>query len=179
MTHSREPERSRAITGQGRADMTVSFAPHLWYVKEAEEAARFYVSVIPGSAFGRVTALPVDTPSGPPGSVSVVEFTLAGAPVMAISAGPHDDFNDAISLMLICDTQAEIDALWAGLLQGGGHAVACGWLKDRYGVSWQIAPRRLGDMIADPDRQRAARVASAMMGMVKFDLAALEAAFRD
>ncbi|MGQ0672454.1 MAG: VOC family protein [Hyphomicrobium sp.] len=158
--------------------MAISFAPHLWYTKDAEEAARFYVSVIPRSSFDRVTVLPIETPSGPPGSVAVVEFTLAGAPVMAISAGPHHPFNDAISLMLLCDTQAEIDALWSGLTSGGGKPVQCGWLQDRYGVSWQVAPRRLGEMIGDPDRAKAARAASAMMGMVKLDLAALEAAYK-
>lgn len=156
--------------------MSVTFAPHLWYTADAEEAAHFYASVIPRSSVDRVTYLPVETPSGPAGSVAVVEFTLAGAPVMAISAGLHDPFNDAISLMLLCDTQAEIDAMWDGLLEGGGAPVQCGWLKDRYGVSWQIAPRALGEMMADADRMKAARVASAMMRMVKFDIAALEAA---
>lgn len=156
--------------------MTVRFAPHLWYAQNADEAARFYVSVIPGSSVDRVTTLPAETPSGPAGTVAVVEFTLAGAPVMAISAGPHHPFNDAISLVLTCDTQAEIDTLWDGLLQGGGTPVQCGWLKDRYGVSWQITPRCLGQMMADPDREKAARVTRAMLTMVKFDIAALEAA---
>lgn len=156
--------------------MAVSFAPHLWYAEHAEDAARFYVSIIPNSSLDRITPLPIATPSGPAGAVTVVEFTLAGAPVMAITAGPHHEFNDAISLMLICDTQAEIDAMWNGLSEGG-RPIACGWLKDRYGVAWQIAPRRLGVMIADPDRARAARAAAAMMGMVKLDLAALEASF--
>lgn len=158
--------------------MSVTFAPHLWYTANAEEAARFYVSVIPGSTLDRVTPLPIETPSGPAGTVHVVEFTLAGAPVMAISAGPHHPFNDAISLMLLCDTQAEIDAVWDGLLRGGGTPVMCGWLKDRYGVSWQVAPKRMGVMMSDPDRAKAARAATAMMSMVKFDLAALEAAYR-
>jgi predicted 3-demethylubiquinone-9 3-methyltransferase (glyoxalase superfamily) len=108
----------------------------------------------------------------------VVEFTLAGVPFTAITAGPHHDFNDAISFMLICDTQAEIDGLWDGLLQGGGKPLACGWLMDRYGVRWQIVPRCLGEMIADEDRARAAAVAKAMLGLLKLDIAALEAAFR-
>ena len=109
--------------------------------------------------------------------MTVVEFTLAGAPVVAFSAGPHHDFNDAISLALHCDTQDELDALWDGLLQGGGKPVACGWLKDRYGVSWQVSPRCLGEMIGDPDRARAARATRAMLQMVKLDIAALRAAF--
>lgn len=158
--------------------MSVSFVPNLWYSQHAEDAARFYVSVVPRSSIERVTALPAKTPSGPAGSVSVVEFTLAGAPVMAISAGPHHPFNDAISLMLRCDTQGEIDALWNGLLEDGGTTVQCGWLRDRYGVSWQITPRCLAEMIADPDRGRAARVTNAMLAMVKFDIAALQAAYR-
>jgi predicted 3-demethylubiquinone-9 3-methyltransferase (glyoxalase superfamily) len=96
---------------------------------------------------------------------------------MAISAGPHHPFNDAISLMLICDTQDEIDAIWNGLQQGGGTPVQCGWLKDRYGVSWQVARRCLGEMMSDPDRERATSVARAMMQMVKFDIAALKLAY--
>ncbi len=156
--------------------MAVTFAPHLWYANNAEEAARFYASVIPGSSVDRVTTLPAETPSGPAGSVSVVEFTLAGTPVMAISAGPHHEFNDAISLVLTCDAQDEIDRLWDGLLQGGGKPVHCGWLKDRYGVSWQIVPRRLGELIAQRDKTRAAAVTQAMLRMVKLDIAELEAA---
>lgn len=157
--------------------MSVSFVPHLWYSDKAEEAAAFYTSVIPNSLVNRVTHMPVETPSGPAGSVSIVEFTLAGNAVMAISAGPHHDFNDAISLMLVCDTQAEIDTIWNGLLQDGGTPVQCGWLKDRYGVSWQVAPRCLGEMMSDPDRERAANAARAMMQMVKFDIAALKLAY--
>ena len=157
--------------------MAVKFAPHLWYAHDAEAAAQFYASVIPNSSVDRVTMLPADTPSGPAGSVAVVEFTLAGAPVMAISAGPHHEFNDAISLMLLCDTQAEIDNLWDALISDGGRPVMCGWLKDRFGVSWQVAPRKLGEMMNDPDRARAARVATAMLQMVKLDLAVLEAAW--
>lgn len=157
--------------------MTVSFVPHLWYSEKAEEAAAFYASVIPNSSLDRINGLPADTPSGPAGSVRIVEFTLAGSPVMAISAGPHHPFNDAISLMLICDTQDEIDAIWNGLQQGGGTPVQCGWLKDRYGVSWQVAPRCLGEMMSDPYRARATSVARAMMQMVKFDIAALKLAY--
>ena len=158
--------------------MAISFAPHLWYAEHAEEAARHYASVIPFSTVDRITRLPAPTPSGPPGSVTIVEFTLAGASVMAMSAGPHHPFNDAISLMLLCDTQDEIDAIWEGLLAGGGTPVQCGWLKDRFGVSWQVAPRCLGEMIADPDRERAARVTMAMLQMVKIDIAALRTAQR-
>ena len=155
--------------------MAVSFGPCLWYAEEAEAAARFYAGLIPDSRVEAVYALPVETPSGPPGSVQVVEMTLAGRRVLAMAAKPMDRFNHAISLTLACDTQAELDRIWDGLLEGG-TAEACGWLRDRYGVSWQVMPRRLLELIGGPDRERAARVAAAMLGMVKLDLAALEAA---
>jgi predicted 3-demethylubiquinone-9 3-methyltransferase (glyoxalase superfamily) len=158
------------------SDKVQKIVPHLWYVKEAEEAARFYASIFPDSRVDRVTPMPVDTPSGPAGSVKVVEFTLFGQAFMAISAGPLDPFNHAISLLVNCDTQAEIDRYWDGLL-AGGSAEECGWLKDRYGVSWQIVPRELNEMMADPDRAKARRAAEAMMKLVKLDLATLRAAY--
>ena len=150
--------------------------PHLWYSAEAEEAARFYVSVIPDSRTDHVSTLPVETPSGPAGSVTIVEFTLAGQPVTGFTGGPLDPFNHAISLMIECDTQEDVDRIWDALLDGGTPE-ECGWLRDRWGVSWQIAPRRLMEMIRGDDRAAAARAAEAMRGMVKLDLAALERAF--
>ena len=150
--------------------------PHLWYAKEAEEAAAFYASIFPDSRVDRVTALPVDSPSGPEGSVKVVELTLFGQQFMAITAGPLDPFNHAISFVVNCEDQAEVDRYWDALLDGGS-AEQCGWLKDRYGVSWQIVPVALGQMMVDPDRERARRVAAAMMKMVKLDVAGLQAAY--
>jgi predicted 3-demethylubiquinone-9 3-methyltransferase (glyoxalase superfamily) len=150
--------------------------PNLWYTDKAEEAAAFYVSLLPNSKIDSVTALPADSPSGPAGSVKVVEFTLMGQPFMAISAGPLDPFNHAVSFMVQCDDQAEIDRLWAALSEGG-QTEACGWLKDRYGLSWQIAPTVLGEMMKDPDRSRAKRVAEAMLKMVKLDIAMLQRAY--
>jgi len=150
--------------------------PHLWYAKEAEEAARFYASIFPDSRVDRVTPLPSDSPSGPAGSVNMVEFTLFGQPLLAISAGPLDPFNHAISLVVICDDQAELDRYWNGLL-AGGSAEQCGWLKDKFDVSWQIVPATLADMMTDPDRARAKRVADAMLKMVKLDFAPLQAAY--
>ena len=150
--------------------------PCLWYSNEAEEAARFYVSLLPDSRIDGVTALEADSPSGPAGSVKVVEFTLAGRPFMAMSAGPLDPFNHAVSFVIDCEDQAEIDRLWEALSQGG-TIEQCGWLKDRYGLSWQIVPSALGRMMKDPDRARAGRVAEAMLKMVKLDVAGLEAAY--
>ena len=151
--------------------------PFLWYDREAEEAAHFYASIFPGSRVTRVTALPSESPSGPPGSVKVVEFELFGQPFTAMSAGPLDQFNHAISLVVTCEDQAEIDRYWDGLLAGGGTPEQCGWLRDRYGLCWQIVPAGFGEMMSDPDRARAKRVADAMLKMVKFDIAALEAAY--
>jgi predicted 3-demethylubiquinone-9 3-methyltransferase (glyoxalase superfamily) len=150
--------------------------PHLWFDKEAVEAANFYVSLFPNSRVDRVTPVPADTPSGPAGSVQVVEFTLAGQPFMAMSAGPLDPFNHAISLLVNCDNQAEIDRLWDAL-SAGGAIEQCGWLKDRYGVSWQIVPTVLGEMMKDSDRARARRVMEAMLQMKKLDIAGLEQAY--
>jgi predicted 3-demethylubiquinone-9 3-methyltransferase (glyoxalase superfamily) len=150
--------------------------PFLWYSKEAEEAARFYTSIFPDSRVTRVTALPTDSPSGPPGSVKVVEFLLFGQSFVAMSAGPLDPFNHAVSLVVNCETQAEIDRYWNALLEGGS-AEQCGWLKDRFGLSWQIVPTVMGEMMADPDRVKAKRAADAMMKMVKFDIATLKAAY--
>ncbi len=150
--------------------------PHLWFVDQAIEAARFYVSLFPDSHVDSVTSIPAETPSGPPGTVSVVEFTLADQPFQAISAGPLDSFNHAISFMVNCTDQAEIDRLWEAL-SAGGTTEQCGWLRDRYGVCWQIVPAVLGAMMKDPDRNRARRVTEAMLKMKKFDIARLEKAY--
>jgi predicted 3-demethylubiquinone-9 3-methyltransferase (glyoxalase superfamily) len=151
---------------------------HLWYAKEAEEAARFYVSIFPESRLDGVTSLMSESPSGPPGSVKVVEFTLFGQRFQAMSAGPHHDFNDAISLVVVCDDQAELDRYWDALLEGGGKAVACGWLIDRFGVRWQIVPAVFEEMMHGSDKARAKRVTDAMLKMVKFDIAALKKAYQ-
>jgi predicted 3-demethylubiquinone-9 3-methyltransferase (glyoxalase superfamily) len=155
---------------------TDKIVPHLWYAREAEEAARFYASIFPDARVDRVTPIAADIPSGPAGSVKVVEFTLCGQAFMAISGGPLDAFNHAISLLVQCEDQDEIDRYWSALLEGG-KSEQCGWLRDRYGVCWQITPRALSEMLADPDRDRARRVAEAMLKMVKLDLAALKKAY--
>ncbi|HEY9027873.1 MAG TPA: VOC family protein [Burkholderiaceae bacterium] len=151
--------------------------PFLWYSNQAEEAAKFYAAIFPDSRVNRVTAMPSESPSGPPGSVKVVDFTLFGQAFAAMSAGPMDPFNHAVSFVVNCADQAEIDRYWNALLEGGGQAEACGWLKDRYGVSWQIVPTVMFEMMADRDVAKAKRATDAMLKMVKFDIAALKAAY--
>lgn len=152
--------------------------PFLWYAKEAEEAARFYASVFPDSRVDRVTAMQSESPSGPPGSVKVVNFTLMGQKLAAMTAGPHHEFNDAISMVVECDNQAEVDRYWNAIEKNGGQPQACGWIIDRYGLRWQIVPTVMFQMLADPDAARSKRASDAMMTMVKLDIAALEKAYR-
>jgi predicted 3-demethylubiquinone-9 3-methyltransferase (glyoxalase superfamily) len=157
---------------QRRFAMTIQkITPFLWYSNEAEEAAAFYAEIFPDSRVTRVTAVPSA------GSTKVVEFVLFGQPFIAMSSGGPDPFNHSISLMVNCDDQEELDGYWNAFLEGGGSPEACGWLKDRFGVSWQILPSDLIEMMADPDQAKATRVAGAMMKMVKFDVAALRAAY--
>jgi predicted 3-demethylubiquinone-9 3-methyltransferase (glyoxalase superfamily) len=152
--------------------MTIQkITPFLWYSTEAEEAAAFYASIFPDSRVTRVTAVPSA------GSTKVVEFVLFGQPFIAMSAGRLDAFNHSISLMVNCADQAELDRYWNALLEGGGAPEECGWLKDRFGVSWQIVPTDILDMMADPDPAKATRAADAMLKMVKFDIATLKAAY--
>lgn len=151
--------------------------PHLWYAREAEEAARFYTSIFPDSRIDRVSTMESESPSGPPGSVTVVDFTLFGQRFQAMSAGPHHDFNDAISLVVLCDDQAELDRYWNALLEGGGKEQACGWLIDRFGVRWQIVPAILDRLMSDEDSARSKRVTDALLEMVKIDIATLEKAY--
>jgi len=157
--------------------MASAIHPHLWYSEKAEEAAKFYASIFPNSHVDSVTTMPTDSPSGPEGSVKVVEFTVLGTKFMAMTAGPLDPFNHAISLMVECDTQEEIDKYWTALLAGGGKAEPCGWLKDKYGLSWQITPRALFKMMKDKNHDRAKRVADRMLKMEKLDLRELERAY--
>ncbi len=152
--------------------------PHLWYAADAELAARFYASVFPDSHVDRVSSLQSESPSGPPGSVQVVDFTLLGQRFQAMSAGPHHDFNDAISIVVQCEDQAELDRYWRALLAGGGQEQACGWLIDRFGLRWQIVPLVLDEMMNDPDPARSKRVTDALLQMVKLDIAVLQEAYR-
>jgi predicted 3-demethylubiquinone-9 3-methyltransferase (glyoxalase superfamily) len=151
--------------------------PHLWYAEGAEEAARFYASIFPDSRVDRVTTLWSETPSGPPGTVKVVDFTLLGQRFQAITAGPHHEFNDAISMVVVCDDQEELDRYWNALLEGGGKPQACGWLIDRFGLRWQIVPAALEELMRDADPERSKRVSDALLKMVKIDIAELEKAY--
>ena len=152
-------------------------SPFLWYAEKAEEAAAFYVSIFPDSRIDRVVGMPSESPSGPPGSVKVVDFTLSGQSFTAMTAGPMDPFNHAISFAVDCADQAEVDRYWDALMEGGGSPEQCGWLKDKYGVCWQIIPRAMIDMMASTDRAKAKRACDAMLTMVKLDVAALQKAF--
>ncbi len=150
---------------------------HLWYATRAEEAVRLYVSIFPDSHVDRVTPIPVEeSPVAPAHSLVIVDFTLMGQRFQALEAGPHHEFNDAISLVVLCDDQTEIDRVWDALLANGGQPQACGWLIDKYGLRWQVVPTAMEDMLADPDPKALARVTQAMMPMIKLDLATLEAA---
>jgi predicted 3-demethylubiquinone-9 3-methyltransferase (glyoxalase superfamily) len=151
--------------------------PCLWYDGKAEEAANFYVSLLPDSRIDKVVRSPADYPAGKAGDVLMVEFTLAGQSFLAMNGGPGPVFTDATSFIVNCEDQAEVDRLWNALTAEGGTPVACGWLKDRYGFSWQITPTELPKLIADPDPEKARRAMEAMMDMVKLDIAELRRAY--
>jgi predicted 3-demethylubiquinone-9 3-methyltransferase (glyoxalase superfamily) len=151
--------------------------PCLWYDRQADEAARFYCSLFADSGIVETLHYGPDMHL-PEGTVLTVDFRLAGQRFVALNAGPGMPFSDAVSLQVECDDQAEVDRLWAALTADGGTPVQCGWLRDRYGLAWQIAPRRLLELIKSPDKAAVGRVFQALMPMVKLDLAALEAAAR-
>ena len=147
----------------------------LWYVDQAEEAASLYISLFPNSETLTVARYGENMP-GKAGTAMVVDFLLDGQRFQALNGGPHDSFNDSISMVIDCRDQAEVDHYWDGLTAGGGKPVQCGWLKDPFGVSWQVTPRRLIELMSSPDKAQAQRVAQAMMKMVKIDLAEIERA---
>ncbi len=152
--------------------ITPKIVPHLWYDTQAKEAAEFYCSIFPDSEIASVTTL-TETPSG---DCDVVSFTLCGQPFLAISAGPYFKFNESISFMVNCDTQEEIDHYWEKL-SAVPEAEQCGWLKDKYGLSWQIVPSIMNDMMRSTDAEKVGRVTRAFLKMKKFDIATLQAAF--
>jgi predicted 3-demethylubiquinone-9 3-methyltransferase (glyoxalase superfamily) len=150
----------------------------LWYDGDAEEAARFCAKTFPDSAVGAIYRAPGDYPSGKQGDVLTVEFTVAGIPCIGLNGGPEFKHNEAFSFQIATDDQAETDRLWNAIVGNGGAESACGWCKDKWGVSWQITPRALIEAIADPDPAAAKRAFDAMMEMKKIDIAAIEAARR-
>ncbi len=155
-------------------------APCLWFDSQAEEAAKFYVSIFEDSGIDAVSRYGkegFEIHGRPEGSVLTVAFRLAGQTFTALNGGPYFKFNEAISLQVFCDTQAEVDHFWSRLTEGGEEGV-CGWLKDRFGLSWQIVPSVLPKMLLDPDGEKPQRVMKAYLQMKKFDIAALERAYK-
>ena len=151
--------------------------PCLWFDGEAEEAANFYTSILPDSRIDRITRSPGDNPSEKEGEVMTVNFTLGDRQFIGLNGGPDFQFNEAISFSIDCEDQAEVDRLWVALVEGGGEHSVCGWLKDRYGVSWQVIPRQLPEMLDGPDHEAAARAMKAMLQMTKIDVAKLREAY--
>ena len=149
--------------------------PFLWFDSEAEQAAKFYVGIFKNSKIGRITRYSEDGPQ-PKGSVMTVEFTLDRVEFVALNGGPQFKFTEAISFSVNCETQDEVDYFWEKLSADGGSTGRCGWLKDKFGLSWQVTPLFLGDMLADPDTEKANRVTKAIMEMGKIDIAALNKA---
>ena len=149
--------------------------PFLWFDSQAEEAAKFYTSIFPNSKVVKVARYGPAGP-GPAGSVMTVEFQLRGQSFVALNGGPQFKFTEAISFVVNCQTQEEVDAYWEKLSAGGAE-VACGWLKDKFGLSWQIVPTALPKLLSDPDPARSGRVMKAMLAMKKLDIRALQRAY--
>ena len=156
--------------------MTQKITPVLWFNMVAEEAAKFYTSLLPDSHIDNVIRSPADNPSSQEGSVLLVEFTLAGQKYAGLNGGPEFKPNESLSLQIITEDQAETDRLWNAFTRDGGEESQCGWVKDRWGFSWQITPRILVDLLTDKDRDRARRGFEAMLQMKKIDIATIQAA---
>jgi predicted 3-demethylubiquinone-9 3-methyltransferase (glyoxalase superfamily) len=148
----------------------------IWYDRDALEAAQFYAKTFPDSSVGAVHRAPGDYPSGKQGGVLTVDFTVMGIPCLGLNGGPQIKHSEAFSFQVLTDDQAETDRLWKAIVSNGGQESACGWCKDKWGVSWQITPRVLIDAITDPDPAAAKRAFEAMMDMGKIDIAKIEAA---
>lgn len=154
-----------------------TIVPCLWFDGQALEAAEFYVSLFADSRIERILRSSIDTPGAKKGDPLLIEFTLAGKPHQALNGGPHDPFNKAISLSILCRDQAEVDRLWDALTADGGQPIQCSWLTDKFGVAWQVVPEALPRMLHDEDPVKAKRVMEAMVQMVKIDVAKLQAAY--
>ncbi|MGH7186098.1 MAG: VOC family protein [Pseudomonadota bacterium] len=151
-------------------------SPCLWFDGQAEEAARLYTSLVPDSRIDSVNRAPADYPSGSAGDVLTVEFTLAGGSYIGLNGGPHFKFTEAVSFTIHCEDQAEVDYYWDALTAEGGAPSQCGWLKDKFGLSWQIVPSDLGEMLQDQDPAKSRRTMEAMLAMDKLDIARLKQA---
>jgi predicted 3-demethylubiquinone-9 3-methyltransferase (glyoxalase superfamily) len=151
--------------------------PSLWFTNDAEEAANFYVSLLPDSRIEMVQRAAADYPHGKAGQVIVVEFTMAGQRFMAINGGMAAEYTHAVSFKIDCEDQAEVDRLWDKILSNGGATEQCGWIRDRYGLSWQIVPTALGKYLGGADKAGAQRAMQAMLGMVKLDIEGLRRAY--
>jgi predicted 3-demethylubiquinone-9 3-methyltransferase (glyoxalase superfamily) len=156
---------------------TPSISTFLWFERNAEVAAEFYTALFPNSRLTKIARWGEGGPA-PKGSVMTVAFELAGHPLTAINGGPHYKLTPAVSLVVSCDTQDEIDRYWDALLADGGKPSRCGWLEDRFGLSWQVIPSSIGELLTDADPAKAGRVGQALMTMQKLDLAALQRAHR-
>jgi len=154
-----------------------TIAPCLWFDGNAEDAAQLYTSLFPDSRVDKVHRSPADNPSTPEGAVLTVEFTLAGRPFIGLNGGPEFSFTEAVSFSIDCKDQGEVDRYWDALIEGGGEPSQCGWLKDRFGVSWQVIPRQLPELLNGPDRDGARRAMEAMLQMSKIDVAKLKEAY--
>ena len=157
--------------------MMSKITPCLWFDGQAEEAAALYTSLFPDSRIDKVNRSPADNPSTPEGAVLTVEYTLAGQKFIGLNGGPDFKFSEAISFMIDCADQAEVDRYWDALIDGGGEPSQCGWLKDRFGLSWQVVPKQLTEMLEGSDAEGAKRAMEAMLKMSKLDVAKLREAY--
>jgi predicted 3-demethylubiquinone-9 3-methyltransferase (glyoxalase superfamily) len=181
LRRTRQPDNACAWLIAAKESRMKKVNAFLWFDSEAEEAAKFYVGIFKNSKIGRIARYPKEAAEKigrPPGSVMTVEFTLDRVEFVALNGGPMFKFTEAISFNVNCETQEEIDYFWEKLSADGGSTGPCGWLKDKFGVSWQVSPVVLGDMLSDPDKAKAERVMNAMMEMTKIDIAALEKAYK-
>jgi predicted 3-demethylubiquinone-9 3-methyltransferase (glyoxalase superfamily) len=152
-------------------------APCLWFNGQAEDAAKLYAALIPNSRIDKVMRAPSDNPSTPEGAVLTVDFTLAGQQFIGLNGGPQFPFTEAVSFTINCEDQAEVDRYWDALIAGGGAPSRCGWLKDKFGLSWQIVPKQLVQLLSGPDRAAAGRAMQAMLKMTKINVAELQRAY--
>jgi predicted 3-demethylubiquinone-9 3-methyltransferase (glyoxalase superfamily) len=168
-----------APCGGGKVATVVSIAPHLWFDDDAAEAVAFYLSVFPDGEILNDVVFDAHNDGGdgrPGGDVQVIDFRVGGLTLSAFNGGPHHDFNDSISLAVTCETQADVNAVYEGLAGGGGQELQCGWVRDKFGVSWQVIPAALYELLGHPDPEKAKRAVGAMLGMKKIDVAEIESA---